>query len=155
MMPRVYICLTVFVLAGISCVGCHLGISSRKSLHTLPAQVTWETKREVPEALKEAVMSYWGMRLADDFKDSYRYEAPYIRYLYSERQYQNILRKGQPLIHVRVADVSSCGDNCYYMYLYLRWGGSLVHLGDIPLQERWILVKGKYWHVLETLPDIL
>lgn len=148
--PATAIFLAVLVLAG-----CYPRVSSERRAHAFPAQMTWETEKKVPEALQRAVISYWGMRISDDWRSSYRLEAPHIRYLYSEEDYRNVLGGGQIIQQVRVLDVSSCGNNCYDVRLGLHWGGSLAESGEIPLQEKWILIKGKYWHVLETLLDTL
>lgn len=158
MMSRVYMRLwlaTALFLTGVVLVACCPRVSSEQGVCVLPAQMTWETEKKVPEALQRAVISYWGMRISDDWRSSYRLEAPHIRYLYSEEDYRNVLGGGQIIQQVRVLDVSSCGNNCYDVRLGLHWGGSLAESGEIPLQEKWILIKGKYWHVLETLLDTL
>ncbi|RLB88947.1 MAG: hypothetical protein DRH10_06785 [Deltaproteobacteria bacterium] len=158
MMSGVYMRLwlaAALLLAGTILAACYSGISSEQRLRALPAQMTWETEKMVPEALETAVISYWGMRISDDWRGSYRLEAPHIRYLYSEEDYRNVLSGGQIIRQVRVMDISSCGNNCYEVKLGLHWGGSLAESGEIPLQEKWILVEGKYWHVLKTLLDTL
>lgn len=158
MMSRVYMHLwlaMVLFLAGVVLVACYPGVSSERCACVLPTQMTWETEKKVPEALENAVISYWGMRISDDWRGSYRLEAPHIRYLYSEEDYRNVLSGGEIIRQVRVMDVSSCGNNCYDVRLGLYWGGSLAESGEIPLQEKWILIKGKYCHVLETLLDTL
>ena len=146
---------TALFLAGLVLAACYPRVSSEQGARVLPAQMTWETEKKVPEALEMAVISYWGMRISDDWRGSYRLEAPHIRYLYSEEDYRNVLGGGQIIRQVRVMDVSSCGNNCYDLRLGLHWGGSLAESGEIPLQEKWILIKGKYWHVLKTLLDTL
>jgi len=158
MIPMMYMRLrlaAVLLLAGLVLAACYSHVSSEQRARALPAQMTWETEKMVPEALEMAVISYWGMRISDDWRGSYRLEAPHIRYLYSEEDYRNVLGGGQIIRHVRVMDISSCGNNCYDVRLGLHWGGSLAESGEIPLQEKWILIKGKYWHVLETLLDTL
>ena len=158
MMSRVYMRLwqaTALFLAGLVLVACYPGVSSEQRTYALPARMTWETEKKVPDALERAVISYWGMRISDDWRGSYRLEAPHIRHLYSEEDYRNVLSGGAIIQQVRVLDVSSCGNNCFDLRLGLHWGGSLAESGEIPLQEKWILIKGKYWHVLETLLDTL
>lgn len=158
MMSRVYMRLwlaTAFILTGVVLVSCYPGVSSEQGECILPAQMTWETEKKIPEALEKAVISYWGMRISDDWRGSYRLEAPHIRHLYSEEDYRNTLSGGEIIQQVRVLDISSCGNNCFDLRLGLHWGGSLAESGEIPLQEKWILIKGKYWHVLETLSDTL
>lgn len=157
-MSRVYMRLwliTAFSLTGVVLVACYPGVSSEQRVCVLPAQMTWETEKKVSDALEMAVIRYWGMRISDDWRGSYRLEAPHIRYLYSEEEYRNVLSGGEIIQQVRVLDVSSCGNNCFDLRLGLYWGGSLAESGEIPLQEKWILIKGEYWHVLETLLDTL
>jgi len=151
---RLWLAMAIF-LAGLVLAACYPGVSSEQGVRALPAQMTWETEKKIPEALRRAVISYWDTRMSDDWRGSYRLEAPHIRYLYSEEEYRNVLGGGQIIQQVRVLDVSSCGNNCYDVRLGLHWGGSLAESGNIPLQEKWILVKGKYWHVLKTLLDTL
>jgi len=90
--------------------------------------------------LKDRFVSYWADRANRDFKDAYKYEMPYLKYIHSLEWYEDFFITAPRIKKIKVKRID-CKDNICYVSMLLKIGKNYIFYRD-----KWVKVDKIWYH---------
>lgn len=109
-----------------------------------------DSVNNMPEKLIKRVRDFWGARINQEFKESYKIEAPHSRYQVPLEKYLTINKKAHDTItKVLVVNNDDKSDHLAVLWVNIFYNDE-DNAGRV-MKDYWVELDGKWFHVYKSM----